>query len=393
MTEISFASPEFRADPYPTYAALRREEPVHLSPVGYWAISRYDDVVHVLKNPAIFSSAAMSMDIAGRPTTTVINADPPLHTRLRNIVSRAFTPRMVADMEPRIREITATLLDRVAATGEIDYVRDLAIPLPVTVIAEILGVDPAHGEDFKRWSNAIIGNAASNADAVVDASGSRDDDQREFREYFARVIEERRREPRGDLISALAAAQDDDHQLTADEVLAFTGLLLIAGNETTTNLLGSAMLALLEHPEQLQLVRDDRSLVPALVEEALRYDSPVQLIIRMTTEDTTVGDHAIPKGAPVLPLFASANRDERRFPEPDTFDIRRNTQGHMAFGHGVHFCLGAPLARLEAKVALEETLRRLPSLARTMPNVDRINSMLLRGLASLPLRFDTVPVA
>jgi len=378
-------SPEFRRDPYPFYAELRREAPVHRSDFGLWLISRYDDVVFTLKRHDLFSSTAMNMNVHDKPTRTVINTDPPVHTRMRNIVNRAFTPKMVADMEPRIREVTRELLDAVIERGEMDFVRDFAVPLPVTIIAEILGVDASRRDDFKRWSSASVGMAPV---------GDERRDMQEFFAYFEEAIAERRR-PRGDLISIVVQASEGEEPLTADEVLAFTGLLLIAGNETTTNLLGNAVYHLLRNPDQLQIAREDPSIIPNVVEEALRFDSPVQFLFRRTTQDVDVAGVTIPAGSEVSPIYASANRDGRRFPDPDRFDVRRNAQGHVAFGHGVHFCLGAPLARLEARVALEEVLGRLAGIElKGADEPERLNSLFLRGFASLPLAFEpaTAPV-
>jgi cytochrome P450 len=394
MVELNPMSPEFQADPCPTYEELRRDAPVlHSKPWDSYAISRYEDVAHVLKSPQLFSSSAISMAVKGKPTRTIINTDPPLHTNLRNMVNRAFTPRMVADMEPRIRQITAGLLDRVTATGQLDLVSDLAIPLPVTVIAEILGVEAERRDDFKRWSNSVIGNEAATTD---EERAEIERDVAEFTEYFQNVIEARTAEPRDDLISALvtAAAADTEVHLTPDDLLGFTALLLIAGNETTTNLIGNAVMALLRHPEQLELVLANPSLVPNLVEEALRWDSPVQFLFRTTTAETKIAGTAIPAGATVIPIYASANRDDRKFPDAAVFDITRNTQGHLAFGLGVHFCLGAPLARLEARVALEQLLLRVPGLRRIDDApLERVRSIFLRGIRSLPLEFDAAAVA
>lgn len=388
---INPLSAEFRANPYPAYARLRDEAPVYHEPMtGTYMVSRYDDVVAVLKQPTVFSSQGVMMNMRGRPTNTVLSTDPPLHTQLRNLVNRAFTPRMVADLEPRIREITRELLDRVCETGSCDLVADLAIPLPVTVIAEILGVDAERRGDFKRWSNAVV--------TQEPAQGVQRDrierDLGEFQEYFDAVIEERRRQPRGDdLISSLLRAQEDEQLLDATDVLAFTALLLVAGNETTTNLIGNAVLALLAHPQQLALVRGDPGLVPNWVEEALRWDSPVQFLFRACKADTEVAGNVIPQGAGVVPIFAAANRDERRYAGAERFDVTRNAQGHLAFGYGVHFCLGAPLARLEARVALEQVLERMPGLERADDEaVERLPSMFLRGLTALPLRFAPTPV-
>ena len=394
MVELNPMAPEFQANPYPTYEELRRDAPVlHSEAWDFYAVSRYDDVVQVLKSPKLFSSSAISMNISGKPTRTIINTDPPLHANLRNMVNRAFTPRMVADMEPRIREITAGLLDRVAAAGQLDLVNDLAIPLPVTVIAEILGVESERHADFKRWSNAVVGAEAATTDEEREEIGR---DVAEFCDYFARVIEDRSAEPRDDLISALvtAARDDADVQLTPDDLLGFTGLLLIAGNETTTNLIGNAVMALLRHPEQMEQVLANRALLPNFVEEALRWDSPVQFMFRTATADTEIAGTKIPAGATVIPIYASGNRDDSKFPDAARFDITRNTQGHLAFGLGIHFCLGAPLARLEARVALEQLLLRMPALRRIdEAPLERVRSIFLRGIRSLPLEFDAAAVA
>jgi len=295
---------------------------------------------------------------------------------------------MVAALEPRIREVTVELLARPESPGEIELVSALAVPLPVTIIAEILGVDPALREDFKRWSHSTVSGSPRPETASDDERSRIANDREEFTEYFRQAIDERRNAPRDDLISMLVRAEDEQHALTADEVLAFTQLLLIAGNETTTNLIGNMVLALLDHPDQLQKLTDDPSRVTNTVEEALRYDPPVQFLFRSAARDMELAGTTIKQGTAVLPLYASANRDERKFPDPDRFDITRDTQGHVAFGYGIHFCLGAPLARLEAKVALEEILRSMPGLVKKGDPIERLDSFFLRGLERLPLTYD-----
>jgi len=368
---------------------LRENRPVYqVEGFGFWAVSRYEDVVHVLKSPDLFSSTAMGAatiaaagDLAMR-ARTVINSDPPDHTRLRNLVNRAFTPRMVADLQPRIRDISKELIASMIDSAEAELVSGLAVPLPVVVIAEILGVEPERHQDFKRWSDAIV--AAMSGTASQETLQQLQTELEQFSEYFERVMAERRNAPRNDMISALVRAADEDQALTVDEVRAFAALLLVAGNETTTNLISNAVLALIEHPKELARVRADRSLIANLVEETLRYDAPVQFLFRNTTADVEVADTTIPKGSIVLPIFASGNRDERKYPDPDRFDITRNAQGHLAFGLGIHFCLGAPLARLEAKVAMEELLSVLPDLEPAGAH-ERLESPFLRGLTRLPL--------
>lgn len=377
-------STDFRQNPYPYYERLRAEAPVHLSAFGFWTVARYDDVAHMLKTPQVFSSAGMggSSMVGNAAARSIITSDPPQHTLMRNLVNRAFTPRMVAELEPRIREIARDLIDTVIASGEMDLVRDLAVPLPVIVISRILGVDASRRDDFKRWSNAFI----SQFQGADERAGR---DREEFLAYFREQIDERRARPKDDLISALVAAEDAEVALTPDEVAGFAMLLLVAGNETTTNLIGNAMLALMNHPDQLRLVADDPSLIPNMVEETLRYDAPVQFLFRTTTQETQIAGQMIPAANVVVPIFASANRDDARYPDAARFDITRNAQGHLAFGLGPHFCLGAPLARLEAKVVFEELFSRTRNIARTdAAPPARIDSMFLRGLASLPVTFD-----
>ena len=386
-------SAEFRRDPYPYYERLRREAPVHLSSFGFWTVASYEDVSYVLKMPQIFSSAGMggpttvaqSMG-SGVPVRSIITSDPPQHTLIRNTVNRAFTPRMVADLEQRIREITRELLDVVLASGQMDIMRDLATPLPVTVIAEILGIDPARREDFKRWSNAIVNGFG---DGTPAGAARVQEDRAEFFAYMTEQVSARRKAPKGDLISAIVAAEDAEVAFTPDEVAAFAMLLLVAGNETTTNLIGNAMLALLEHPGQMALVAGEPARIPAMIEEALRYDAPVQFLFRQTTQETQLGGKTIPANNVVVPIYASANRDDAKFPNAARFDMTRNAQGHLAFGLGPHFCLGAPLARLEARVVFEELFARTRGI-RLQEGVEakRADSMFLRGLASLPLSFE-----
>lgn len=374
----------FKANPYPVYEELRAHAPMQQAAMGFWAISRYDDVSFVLKNHALFSSAAMGVGGQMGGTRSIISSDPPDHTQLRGLVNRAFTPRMVAEMEPRIREITRQLLARVAPSGHMDIVDDLAMPLPVTIIAEILGVEASRRDDFKRWSNAVVANPGAPAD------GDRARDIAEFQQFFADIVEERRRAPQDDLVSALVRAEGEDATLTNGEIISFAMLLLIAGNETTTNLIGNAMLALTEHPDELRTVVANPALIPSMVEEALRFDSPVQFLFRMTTQDVDVAGTTIPKGNAVVPIYASGNRDDRKYPDAARFDVTRNPQGHLAFGLGIHFCLGAPLARLEAKVAFEELLA-LRGLERA-GEPERIDSLFLRGLKHLPLVFEPAAV-
>ena len=414
---------ENQADPYPHYARLREHAPVyHLEGPGFYLVSRYEDVAFVLKNPELFSSRAMTrmmmsglstgitnagnmdlgpetlrlirevmeglpfnpMEILTRPS--VIASDPPNHQRLRSIVNRGFTPRRISALEPRVREIAREAINAMLRKDEIDLVADLTIPLPVRVIAELLGIEPERQDDFKRWSDELISGATGSA------SGTRPEGMlaafKEFNAYMMEAIERRRAEPGDDLISTLIAAEGGEAGLTTSETLMFTILLLVAGNETTTNLMGSAMNALLDHPEQLERVQRDPSLIPPMLEEALRYQSPIQFLFREATQDVELAGITIPKGAMVLPAFGSANRDPAQFPDPDRFDIDRDARGHLAFGFGIHFCLGASLARLEARVGFEELLSRVSTFRRLEPEVEYVDSFLLRGLRRLPLAIE-----
>jgi cytochrome P450 len=354
----------------------------------------------ILHRPDLFSSAAMAAavqrpndfapaDASGRTmdrtAVSLIGSDPPEHTRLRNIVSRGFTPRRITALEPRIREIALGLVERFAARGACDLVTDYAVPLPVMVIAELLGVDPERHADFKRGSDAMI--RAAFDPLTEDEAAEVGERLREISDYLDEVTAARQRCPADDLISTLVEVETRDGALSADEVKIFVYTLLAAGNVTTTNLIGNAMLALLVHPAELERVRRDPALVPALVEEALRYDAPVQLLLRTATEDTEIAGVPIPKGALVAPLFASANRDESVFPDPDRFDVTRNPRDHLAFGHGIHFCLGAPLARLEARIAFEVLLARLVDVALDEEEVAWVQSLVMRGPKRLGLRF------
>ena len=381
--------PETRRDPYPSYAHLRAEHPVYrIEGLGAYTISRYDDVLFALNHPELLSSTGITetrIRDENEPTTMLIFSDPPDHTRLRNLVNRGFTPKMVADLEPRIRQVTNELIDRIEVAGETDLIADLAMPLPVTIIAEILGVDPDHKDDFKRWSDWIVLDFGGQV--AEEDKERQQQDMDAFRSYFEEIVALRRAAPKDDLISALVRAEEEQGALTSDELLAFIVLLLVAGNETTTNLIGNAIIALLDHPDQLAKLRAAPSLVPNAVEEALRYDAPVQFLLRRATRDVELAGATIAEGSFVSVIFASANRDERRYPDAERFDVTRDAQGHLAFGHGIHFCLGAPLARLEGRIALEALLSRLPDLARNGRDVELVDAFFLRGPKRLPLTF------
>jgi cytochrome P450 len=393
-------SSEAMEDPHPLFSEMRRTSPVcRVAQDGWWAVSRHDDVVFVLKHPELFSSTGLR---AGRDAimdprlledplfpddASVISSDPPVHGRLRKLVNGAFLPRAMQRLEARVREITAERIDQLLRRGRFDLLADLAIPLPVTVIAEMLGVDPTDRADFKRWSDDAINVQPCRrlADAEVERILR---GRQEFRAYFQAMIDERRRRPREDLVSDLCHADPASEGPSAEEVLAMTILLLIAGNETTTNLIGNGTLLLLEPPEAMSRLRRDPALIPGFLEEVLRFDGPVKILTRRATEDVTLSGVTIPRGAIVAALVAAANRDPDVFPEPDRFDIGREPRGHLTFGFGIHFCVGAPLARMEGKIAFGEMLRRLPPFSREPGPLSWAPSIALRGLRSLPLRFD-----
>jgi cytochrome P450 PksS len=399
---VNIASPEFKANPYPFYARLRAAAPVHRMtlPTGEpgWLVTRYDDVVAVLKDERLVKNRANALTAAQEarqpwfrklfPTLrrNLLNQDPPDHTRLRALVSRAFTPRLVEQMRDRVQALTDGLLNRAQRRGRMDLIRDLALPLPTTVIAEMLGVPPAERHQFHRWSNAVLAAAASTW-AMVQAIPN----VWAFIRYVRQTVRKRRANPGPDLVSALARAEEAGDRLSEDELLAMVFLLLVAGHETTVNLIGNGTLALLEHPDQMARLRRDPALIRTALEELLRYSSPVELATeRYAREDVALAGVTIPRGEMVFAVLASANRDERQFAGPDTLDITREPNKHLAFGLGTHFCLGAPLARLEGQVAINTLLRRFPGLRLAVaPGTLRWRrGLLLRGLEALPLRTD-----
>jgi cytochrome P450 len=392
------------ADPYPHYARLRDEAPVCWIPEQrLWMVTRYDDVAAVLHDPATFSSAegmgALMSGGVGRKRVdargmfgldlsqmrVLIATDPPDHTRLRRLLSRAFTPKAITELEPHLREVCEGLVDDLLASahdGRADLVAQVAFPFPVIVIAELLGIPPDRREDFKRWSDALVGALSGdwNPAEAQQTIG-------EMFVYLADMVEHRRNKPGEDLISRLVGGVDpeDPDALSFVEITLFAILLLVAGNETTTNLIGNGAAAFAAHPDQARLLRDRPELLPAAVEEVLRWDAPVQALFRSTTRPVTLGGVELPAGAMVLVSFAAANRDSRHFVDADRFDIERRPTDHLAFGHGIHYCLGASLARLEARLVGETLLARGVPLHPT-GDAQRIDSIILRGFDRYPVR-------
>ncbi|MET9873666.1 cytochrome P450 [Actinacidiphila glaucinigra] len=389
--DLTVYGEEFTADPYPFYARLREKGPVHrvrTADVGeLWLIVGHDQARAALadtrfaKDSRALGWLSYDEELLGRH---MLVSDPPEHTRLRKLVAREFTGRRVEELAPRVEEVTAGLLDAMLARpdGTADLVEALAYPLPITVICELLGVPDLDREAFRAWSNEVVAPTGPEAE------------RRAFEElaaYLHELIEDKRCAPGDDLMSALIrTTSEDGDRLSRSELSGMAFLLLIAGHETTVNLISNGVRALLTHPDQLALLRADMSLIDGAVEEMLRYDGPVETAtFRFTTEPVDVAGTVIPAREPVLVALAAADRDPGRFPEADRFDIRRDTRGHVAFGHGLHFCLGAPLARLEGRVAVRALLERCPDLALDADPVklDWLPGMLMRGVRRLPVRF------
>jgi hypothetical protein len=388
--------PEFIADPYASYRRLREEDPVHRSGFGFWVLTRYDDVVTLLRDPRFgrdryqpLLRARFGEDASGGISGSMLFRDPPDHTRLRGLVNKAFTPRVVETMRPHIQRIVDDLLDAVRQARAMDVIADLAYPLPVIVICEMLGVPVADRGEFRQWSLDIgrsLDAIATPSDPAVIERGNVA--RRALTDYFRTLVAERRARPRADLLSALIAAEDAGERLSEGELLATCVLLFVAGHETTVNLIGNGLLALLRHPDALRALRDDPSLLGSAVEELLRYDGPVQRTGRIANADTEIDGRKIDEGTLVLGLIGAANRDPAHFPEPDRLDLGRADNRHLAFGWGIHFCLGAPLARVEGQIALGTLTRRLRGLTFAGSAPEWRASATLRGLHRLPVAWE-----
>ncbi|MQY20913.1 cytochrome P450 [Nocardia macrotermitis] len=395
---FDFNDPAVIENPYPSYALLRERAPVfHSLDPDLWIVSRYDDVRTVIRDAERFSSAIsaigsdpfnptmnpptwLTRSLSGIPAVRVLlTSDPPDHTMLRHKVSRAFTPRRIAAWEPRIREVTAQLVDQMTTVRNPDLVRDLAAPLPAIIIAEMLGVPADRREDFKRWSDGLIDGLLTGGSrtAMIRSAIA-------ISWYFYRAVRRRRRAPGDDMIGSLVTGTGAE-ALTTAEAVNFCILLLVAGHETTTNLIANTALALFDRPDIRDRLRAEPVAAAAAVTETLRFDGPAQALLRVTTAEVELGGATIPAGAYVLPLVGSANRDPSRFADPDEFRLDRpNTQDHLAFGAGIHYCIGNALARMEAVAAIEEIARRVPFMAPS-GTPERIASPVLRGLRSLPI--------
>ena len=372
-------SPQLRQDPYPIYRDLRSKDPVHrMRLVKAWALTRYEDVERVLRDDKRFCNG--DRVLVKTIPLSLLDMDPPEHTRVRALVSKAFTPRAVGRLQGRIREITDRLLDEVAGRRQFDVIAALGYPLPITVIAEMLGVRSEDMGVFEGWSNTL----ALSVDPIL--GGKQVQAIKRAAEqvyaYFEEIIAERRREPRDDLVTALMMAEETGERLTHEEMLSVMLLILVAGNETTRNLIGNAVLALLRNPAQLQRLREDRELLDPAVDELLRYDSPVQLDGRAAREDVEIGGKRIRAGDVVIAVLGAANRDPEAFDDPESLDVGRNGNSHLSFGRGVHYCLGGPLAVMEARLALTGLLDRYSSL-RLAVEPDYREGVALRGVERL----------
>jgi cytochrome P450 len=379
--------PEVRLDPYPVYQQLREREPVQWNEhIEIWTLTRYADVAAVLRDGRMSADRTTADRFRLPPGRQIyqsmLTLDPPDHTRLRTLVNKAFTPTTVSRLRPRIQALVDEILDKAEEEGSLEVIADLAYPLPVTVIAEMLGVPPEDYQIFKDWSATLAANldplrAGEMREAAFDARDA-------LSEYLSGIVEKRRARPRDDMISALLAVEESGDVLSHRELLIMCNLLLIAGHETTVNLIGNGLRALLTHPDQLERLRDEPDLIETAVEELLRFDSPVQLTGRVVSEDLEVGGVQMRPGHFVMVLLGAANRDPAQFPDPDRLDLARHPNQHLSFGRGIHFCLGAPLARVEGQVAIGSLVRRFPRLRLDGEPVQR-DTVTLRGLESLPV--------
>jgi len=391
-------TPGFLADPYSMYKDLLDHNPVSWNDMmEVWVLARYEDVDYVLNHPNLsaererarnrFAQMAQQQQQEFGPFSrarTMLSSDPPEHTRLRKLVSKAFTPRAVEELRPRIQEIVDFLLDEAEKKGEMDLVNDVAYPLPVIVIAEMLGVPPEDRADFKRWSDEVVatlGGIFTPPDVMERARNAIES----LASYLIPIIKDRRENPKNDLISGLVAAEEQGQVLSEDEIFSTTILLLIAGNETTTNLISNSMYALLTNPEQMKLLQDDPSLMKSATEELLRFAGPVQATGRVLKEDMVIAGENMTEGQTAFVLLGAANRDPAKWgPTANELDITRNPTDHVGLGDGIHFCLGAPLARAEAQITIGTLLRRFPDLRMT-GDPEWGGTFIIRGVRKLPL--------
>lgn len=389
-------SPLGRANPYPLYRRLQDLGPVKIPTI--WIITRYDDASALLRHPSVSSenhNPWFDRFFAGEVEglrQTILFRDPPDHTRLRTLVGKAFTVRGVENLRPRIQEVADGLVDAVAHRGEMDLLADFTYPLPTTVICEWLGIPAADHQHFSGWMRDLADRFNADPTMLVRRAKVRKGQaaQASFGAYLEQLIAERRAHPRDDFLSTLIAVEEDGDQLNTDELGAMAAILLIGGHETVANLTANGMLALLRHPEQMDRLRGDPSLAKSAVEELLRYDTPAQMAVRTALEDIDVGGTTIPAGDLILVVMGAANRDPRHFADPDQLDITRKPNAHLGFIAGIHYCVGAPLARLEAQIAITTLTQRLPDLRLAKSTPRWRGSLALRGMRELPVSFTEV---
>ncbi|EJS76443.1 cytochrome P450 family protein [Bacillus cereus] len=397
---INLASAQFKEDAYEIYKESRKVQPilfVNKTELGTeWLITRYEDALPLLKDnrlkkdlvnvfPQDTKNMYLSIDNSDHLTTHMLNSDPPNHSRLRSLVQKAFTPKMITQLEGRIQEIADDLINDAEQKGRVNLVDDYSFPLPIIVISEMLGIPKEDQEKFRIWSHAVI--ASPETSEEIEGIGIQ---LTEFISYLQYLVDVKRQEPKEDLVSALILAESEGHKLSAAELYSMIMLLIVAGHETTVNLITNTVLALLENPDQLQLLKNNPNLIDFAIEEGLRYYSPVEVTTaRWAAEPFQIHDQMIQKGDMVIIALASANRDETVFEKPEVFDITRENNRHIAFGHGSHFCLGAPLARLEAKIAISTLFNRMPAL-QIKGDREKIKwqgNYLMRSLGELSLTF------
>ncbi len=384
-------APDARKNPFPMYAEMRRESPVcRAEPGGLWAVSRHEDALFVLKHPELFSSQGFRVltlaDWLPRNplAESIVLMDPPVHTKMRALVSRAFTPTTIVRLLPRITAIAEELAADLARRGEADFVADFAVPLPSRVICELLGLDPSLHAEFNRWNRLMqMISPVTPPEHIPEIQKCMED----VRAHMLDVIEARRRAPAHDMVSDLLRAEVDGQRLTDDEIIAFMILLLIAGFETTSSLLSKSLVHLSDTPSDVARLRANPRLLPGFIEEALRFCSPAENLFRLTTTDVTLSGVTIPAGSTVCVMLASANRDERKFPDPDRFDMERAAQGVLSFGHGIHYCIGASLAKAEAMAGYEALLARFERFERTTADIPWNTNLAIRNPMALPMRF------
>jgi cytochrome P450 len=381
---IKKLSPEERLNPFPRYRTMRQNGPLYFNETrNTWEVFTYNEAIKILRDHNTFSSIRNSVE---KKRASILSMDQPRHTELRGLINRAFIPKVVSELQPRIRQIANELLDQVENHHSIDIVRDYAYPLPIIIIAELLGIPSEDREQFKKWSDLLVeGPKDMNPITIQDLQQRKLKGRIELEDYFGQIIEQHKKEPREGLVSALIAAEIDGEHLSVQELLNFCVLLLAAGNETTSNLITNACRCFLENPETLDELMKDYDLIPPAIEEVLRYYSPVQATSRVVKQDTEISGHILRSEENVIVWLGSANRDEQVFTNPDKFDIHRKPTQNLAFGTGIHFCLGAPLARLEAKIAFEVLFERFKDFRLIPCGLEPIVSEFVYGVKSLPI--------